>query len=214
MESAKLDDYETNMKMTKPLLDKEQSDNSDNTGDSFYGKELDFKNSVRVILKEFFPMYISMLLDVSSYVAVAYFVGTYSGENYYLGGVGLGMMTNNFILRSYVLGFDNSLLTLLSQAYGAKKYQYFGDTVNRARVFFTLMMLPILFVLWFTEDMFLAIGQPPEVAREAGKFVQVSSFGFICHLNYDIYRKLLNAIRMAKVYTWFPYLTFPLSVFA
>ena len=120
-----------------------KSDNSDNTSDSFYGKELDFKNSVRVILEEFFPMYISVLLDVSSYVAVAYFVGTYSGENYYLGGVGLGMMTNNFILRSYVLGFDNSLLTLLYQAYGAKKYQYFGDIVNRARIFFTLMMLPI-----------------------------------------------------------------------
>ena len=212
MESAKIDDYNKNERMTEPFLDK--SNNSSNTDDSFYGKDLDFKNSVRVILKEFIPMYISILLDVSSYVAVAYFVGAYCEENYYLGGVGLGTMTNNFILRSYVLGFDNSLLTLLSQAYGAKKYQYFGDTVNRARIFFTLMMLPILLVLWFSEDMLVAIGQPAKVAHEAGKFVRVSSFGFICHLNYDIYRKLLNSIRRSRVYTWFPYLTFPLSMFA
>ena len=156
-------------------------------------------------------MYLSIALDVSSYIAVAYFVGTYSDENYYLGGVGLGFMANNFILRSFIIGFDNSLLTLLSQAYGAQEYQYFGDTVNRTRIFFTLLMMPILLMLWFTEDIMVAIGQSEKVAHEAGTFVRISSFGFICHLHYDIYRKTLNAIKRSSAYTWFPYVTCPLS---
>ena len=208
METAKTEDFASSDKRSEPLLTKDGDNSRD---DSFYGKDLTMQQSTRVVFKEFFPMYLSIALDVSSYVAVAFFVGTYSGENYYLGGVGLGTMTNNFILRSYVLGFDNSLLTLLSQAYGAKQYEYFGDTVNRARIFFTSLMLPILFILWFTEDIMIAIGQPEQVAHEAGKFVRVSSFGFLCHLNYDIYRKMLNAIRRSSAYTWFPYVTCPLS---
>ena len=112
-----------------------------------------------------------------------------------------------------MLGFNNSLVTLLSQAYGAQKFKYLGDTVNRARIFFGLCFIPIFIILYFTDSILLAIGQEEEVAHEAGKFVKISMLGFFFHLQYDIYRKFLNSIRKSKTYVWFPYVTFAFSAF-
>ena len=104
MELSKIKNSVSSDKKSELLVKIDQSDSKNN---SIYGKQLTVWQCTKIVFKEFYPMYFAIGFDVSSYIAVAYFVGNYSGEQYYLGGVGLGSITNNFVLRSYVIGFNN-----------------------------------------------------------------------------------------------------------
>mmetsp|Transcript_15286 Transcript_15286/g.17737 ORF Transcript_15286/g.17737 Transcript_15286/m.17737 type:complete len:116 (+) Transcript_15286:23-370(+) len=47
------------------------------------------------------------------------FVNMYSSDHKVFAAVGLGIMLMNIFLRSYITGFNNSMITQVSQAFGA-----------------------------------------------------------------------------------------------
>ena len=45
------------------------------------------------------------------------------------------------------MGYNHSTTTYLSQAYGAKDYKLLGELLNKIRVFYTIIVIPIVTVL-------------------------------------------------------------------
>ena len=113
----------------------------------------------------------------------------------------MGNMTMNMILRSYVLGFNGSLITLLSQAYGSKHFVRMGEILSKAFVLHTLWMIPLLMVLFFTKDILMVLGQSEMLSENVQLYVRIAMFGFIFQLYFDIYRKFLNAMRLFHVHS-------------
>ena len=145
--------------------------------------------------------------NVGTFTVIYIFIARVSSDPYTVGAIGLGNMTLNLILRSYVLGFNNSLVTSLSQAYGAKLYDKMGDIINRAKLLFLLLMLPIFAVLFFTKPILIMFGQPEELSERTQTYVRFSMFGFIGQLYFDIYRKLLNSMRLFHIHSFIPYVS-------
>ena len=52
----------------------------------------------------------------------------------------------------------------------------------------------------FTKDILIWIGQDSELANQTGNYVWIVMFGYIAHLNYDIYRKFFNSMKMFCVH--------------
>lgn len=77
-----------NIQMHMPLL---RNGTSDSTRYEDYSDKghLSVYQCLRITIKNFFPVYISLLFDVGAYVVVYYFMAQYTGENYYVGGMGI-----------------------------------------------------------------------------------------------------------------------------
>lgn len=84
-----------------------------------------------------------------------------------IAGVGIGTTVSNFLGMSIILGYNASLDTLISHAYGDNNFQLCGDYLNRARVTMTLLFVPISLTLLMTKDILVGIGQGEEVAEYA-----------------------------------------------
>ena len=150
--------------------------------------------------------------NVFIFTVIYIFIARVSSDPYTVGAIGLGNMTLNLLLRSYVLGFNNSLVTSLSQAYGAKLFDKMGDIINRAKILFLLLMLPIFAVLFFTKPILMIFGQSEELSGRTQTYVRFAMFGFIGQLYFDIYRKILNSMRLFHVHSPIPYITLALHV--
>jgi len=124
----------------------------------------------------------------------------------------MGNMTMNMILRSYVLGFNGSLITSLSQAFGSKHLVRMGDIVNKAFVLYSVCLIPLIVFLFFTKSILMLFGQTEKLSEATQTYVRIAMFGFFCQLYYDIYRKLLNSMRLFHTHAPVTFITFVLHV--
>lgn len=58
--------------------------------------------------------------------------------------IGLGIAISNVLIRCPIVGVNHTVVTYLSQAYGAKDYYLLGEILNRARIFYTILITPII----------------------------------------------------------------------
>lgn len=68
--------------------------------------------------------------------------------------------------------------------------------------FVVLYSVPVMGVLWFTEDLMLALGQDPEVARLAGVYMQVMLFSLIPSLMTMALRSFITVLEKANIVLW------------
>lgn len=83
-------------------------------------------------------------------------------------GVGLATSLVTTLAYSFLVGANCAQETLTSQAYGAGELGRCGDLLNRGRVVSITLFIPIAIVFLFSEQIFLMIGQDPEVSFYAG----------------------------------------------
>ena len=72
--------------------------------------------------------------------------------------VGLGAMIMNVFCLSIGMGLNNALDTLVSQAFGNGQFELCGLYLNRARIVNLFVIVPIIVVLVFTEELLVAFG--------------------------------------------------------
>lgn len=166
-----------------------------------------------MVASKSFPLFAASMANVTHFTLIFYFISRRTTDPYIAGAVGFGNMTLNLILRSYVLGFNNSLVTLLSQANGAGEYWRMGDIVNRSFILWTVIMIPIVCFLYYTKTILLFFNQNEKLAENTQYYTTIAMYGFFGQLYFDIYRKLLNAQKLFKSHAPIPYISFALHIF-
>ena len=80
-----------------------------------------------------------------------------------LAGVGMGNMLVNVLCFAVIQGLNGALETLVSQSYGAGKYQECGIFLNRGKIVATLVMIPIIIIYLLADKILIALHQDAEM---------------------------------------------------
>ena len=73
--------------------------------------------------------------------------------------------------RHIFVGINGAADTLISQAYGQKEFRLCGTYLNRGLLINTVILIPILALLIFSEKILLAIGQDEMVSYYASTYI-------------------------------------------
>ncbi len=110
--------------------------------------------------------------------------------------------TTFFILFILGAGFAKAVMPLVASAMGK------GDEVQVRRVTRMGLWLSILFgiaiypVFWWGESLLLLLGQAPDVAALAGRYMQIAGFGMIPALLVMTLKSYLAALGRTQVQLW------------
>lgn len=99
------------------------------------------------------------------------------GNDAELAAVGLGNMMQNCFGLSIAFGLTTALDTLVSQAHGAGQHQLCIHYLQRSRVIGALQLVWMFPILWFSDDLLIAVGQHEDVAKHACNYNRVAAFG-------------------------------------
>ena len=66
-------------------------------------------------------------------------------------------MLINVLCFAVVQGLNGALETLVSQSYGAKKYEACGIFLNRGKVVATMIMIPIVIIYLLSDKILIAL---------------------------------------------------------
>lgn len=78
------------------------------------------------------------------------FIGN-TGSSEMMSGVGLGDTALTFMGWWAMIGMNNAIESLVSQAVGAKNIQLAGVYLNQGRLLLTLFFIPVLFLTFYIE---------------------------------------------------------------
>ena len=76
-----------------------------------------------------------------------------------IAGAGLGNATQNLLCLSIIYGLNQTVETLVSQAWGAGERELCGVYLNRGRFIMSLSFIPIMFFLVHIKDILIYLGQ-------------------------------------------------------
>jgi MATE family multidrug resistance protein len=88
---------------------------------------------------------------------------------------------------------NGALETLISQSYGAGKFEECGVFLNRGKVVATLVMIPIIIIYIFADSILIALDQDPTIAVIAKRYCCVLIPGIWAQSMFDATRKFLSA---------------------
>ncbi|CAL5040403.1 unnamed protein product [Urochloa decumbens] len=116
------------------------------------------------------PLVACSLLQYSLQVVSVMFAG-HLGE-LSLSGASVAASFANVTGFSVLLGMGSALDTFCGQSYGARQYDMLGTHTQRAIIVLLITGVPLAFVLAFTGQILIALGQNPEISSEAGLYAQ------------------------------------------
>jgi Na+-driven multidrug efflux pump len=87
-----------------------------------------------------------------------------------LGGLGLGMTFQICLNNCFMVGMNSTITTFASQLIGMGQIKRSGKYLNAARLITVGLAIPIMILLWFSEELLLAVGQDSLVAYHASRF--------------------------------------------
>lgn len=118
------------------------------------------------------------------------FVGR-AGSEAQLAAVGLGNMMKNCVAITVCWGICGAMDALVSQAYGAGQHDRCCHHLQRARILVTMQLVWMVPVLWYSEELLLAIRQDPEVAHHAALYIRATIPGLFAFFQFEATRKFL-----------------------
>lgn len=105
----------------------------------------------------------------------------------------MGNMLVNVLCFAVIQGLNGALETLVSQSYGAGKYQECGIFLNRGKIVATLVMIPIIIIYLLADKILIALHQDPEIAYIAKRYCCILIPGIWAQSMFDATRKFLSA---------------------
>ena len=143
------------------------------------------KISVPIIL-------VGLAVQVGVTVINTFFIGNLNDANL-LGGVGMGNMLINVGCFAVVFGLNGALETLVSQSFGAEKYEECGVFLNRGKLISTLILIPIFVIFGASERLLIIAGQDPIIAEIARRYSCILIPGIWAQAMFDATTRFLNA---------------------
>ncbi|KAJ9477884.1 Ethionine resistance-conferring protein 1 [Pseudozyma hubeiensis] len=144
----------------------------------------------RVLVGYTIPIFATHLLELSLSVASVFSLGHLGTVQ--LAAASLSSMTANVSGFSVLSGFISALDTLLPSAY-TQQPKSVGLWTQRMGVIL-MAILPLIFAVWLNaEPILVRIGQDPEVAYLAGRYLSVLAFGLPGYALFETCRRYLQA---------------------
>jgi MATE family multidrug resistance protein len=110
------------------------------------------------------------------------------------------------------LGGTTALDTLCSSTFtGSKNPHELGILLQRAFLVLGGMYLPISLLWWFSEPVFLALGQSPEISHDSAVFLRALIPGGLGYIFFEAMKKFLQAQGIMSAGTYVLLFTSPLS---
>ncbi|MCJ1333067.1 hypothetical protein MMC10_009761 [Thelotrema lepadinum] len=110
------------------------------------------------------------------------------------------------------LGGTTALDTLASASFtGSKNPHDLGVLLQRAIIVLSLLYIPVAILWFFSEPVFLALGQDPQVSRDSAKFLRVLIPGGLGYIYFEAMKKYLQAQEIMRPGTYVLLLTSPLN---
>ena len=145
-----------------------------------------------VVTKMSIPLVVGMLLYLMVMLTNTYFVGNLN-EPRLLAGVGMGNMLINVLCFAVTQGLNGALETLVSQSYGARKFEACGIYLNRGKVVSTMIMIPIVIIYLLSDKILIALDQDPAISIIARRYCCILIPGIWAQSMFDATRKFLSA---------------------
>lgn len=144
----------------------------------------------RVLIGYTIPIFATHLLELSLSVASVFSLGHLGTVE--LAAASLSSMTANVSGFSVLSGFISALDTLLPSAY-TQQPKSVGLWTQRMGVILTAI-LPLILAVWLNAEAILVrIGQDPEVAYLAGRYLSVLAYGLPGYALFEVCRRYLQA---------------------
>lgn len=118
----------------KENLLNQSSETNDSTQSDVTESDKGAINTVWLVTKKALPLVIAGFGNSVKPTVTFYFINKFTPDNTVFAAIGLGIMLMNIFLRSYITGFNNYMITQISQAFGANKFEQVGDILNRNKV--------------------------------------------------------------------------------
>ena len=162
--------------LLQALYEMQDSDDDDfkkvaEDDDTTFGK-------VRKFLGLAVPSMVTMFVLMIQEIVNLVFVGRLDNPAM-LAGVGMGNLTMNILSLSIAYGLNGALESLVSQAYGAGNLKLCGIFLNRSRVVLIGFMAPMMFVLSYSSQILVALGQDKDSAAYAQAYVYAFMPGLV-----------------------------------
>ena len=149
---------------------------------------INYTTAIVDLITKFVPSSLSLIIEYSVFFLNIVFVGMLN-DPILMSGCGLGGMTANIVVFSVDIGIWGGLDTLVSQAFGRKDYNLCKAYLNVWRITVALLFIPQLILLGFSEQLFVLIGQPPESAAIAWKYIMLILPGIFLNMQFECTRR-------------------------
>jgi MATE family, multidrug efflux pump len=104
----------------------------------------------------------------------------------------------SFALLVFGAGVLSALDPLVAQAHGAGDDRAIGGHVQRGIVLAVALALPFGALMWDTAWLLRALGQRPEVVRDAAAYIHAIAWGNLAFLLYMVFRQTLQAMSLVR----------------
>lgn len=158
------------------------------------------------------PLVLGMLLFLLVQLTNTYFIGNLN-EPVLLAGVGMGNMMVNMLVFAVTEGLNGALESLISQAYGAKKYEACGIFLNRGKFVCTLLFVPITCIFYFSDKILIGLHQDAQISHVSRLYCCQILPGIWAMAMFDATRRFLSAQLVTTVSLYVQLATLTLHVF-
>ena len=97
-----------------------------------------------------------------------------------LAGVGLGNMLLNVMVFAITMGLNGTLESFVAWSLGSGNKRMCGVHMNRARVVVSLVLIPVIFLFFWIDEILIGLSQDAEISRIARNYCVWTIPGWFC----------------------------------
>jgi MATE family multidrug resistance protein len=155
---------------------------------------------IKRLLHQAWPVTCASLLNYALNVCTQVALGHLSAEE--LAGGSLGVTIYNITGLSVFMGLLSAQDTLSSQAFGAENFPRVGVILQRAVLILSMFCIPVAAVWCFIDRLLVLIGQPPDAAHLAGRYLRISIASIPAVILYECLKRFLQSQRVMHPMLW------------
>ena len=134
--------------------------------------------SFKLAAKRSTPTILTMIFFQMVQLMNIFYVGQVSSD--LLAGVGLGNMLLNVLVFAVTMGLNGTIESFVSWSYGQGDYMMCGTHLNRAKIIVTCVVIPVIILFLFMDNILIGLKQDPEIAAIARDYCVWTIPGWFC----------------------------------
>ncbi|TGZ80848.1 MATE efflux family protein [Ascodesmis nigricans] len=173
--------------------------------------ETSYRREIKTILQYSLPLYVTFLLQYSLTMSSIFAAGNLGKDQ--LAGISVACMSAIITGYAPYQGLSTALDTLCAQAYGSGNKHLVGLHLQRMVYFLLLFTIPVVVIWQYSEEILLATLPEPELARWAGLYLRILSWGAPGYAIFEASKRFCQAQGLFSAATYVLIICAPLNAF-